>query len=73
MRLWRAISVLALTIGATAVTPIARADNTVQKSIGEIERDVRDELRADFDDGAHMRDYKHVVIIYQENHSFDNL
>lgn len=77
MRLWGAISIVALSLGAVTISPMAhaedRAKDIVEDILAQIQKDVRDELRKDFDDGAHARDYKHIVIIYQENHSFDNL
>src|SRR5215470_2422470 len=72
MRLWGAIPILASVAGALTLSSAARADSLAGKIVGEIKQDIKDELK-DRDDGEHARDYKHFVIIYQENHSFDNL
>src|SRR5215470_12525284 len=72
MRLWGAIPILASVAGALTLSSAARADSLAGKIVGEIKQDIKDELK-DRDDGEHARDYKHIVIIYQENHSFDNL
>ncbi|MCA6123852.1 alkaline phosphatase family protein [Bradyrhizobium sp. WSM 1704] len=76
MRLWGAIPALAIVAGAAAVSPSANAENIVDKIIDQFKNEVKDELNelkhGDRDhDGA--KHYKHIVIIYQENHSFDNL
>jgi acid phosphatase len=79
MRLWGAISIFALAAGALAASPIAKAQN------GKVLEQLRDDFKEglqdrdrdhddrDHDDGGRLRDYKHIVVIYQENHSFDNL
>src|SRR5215831_8564013 len=72
MRLWGAIPILASVAGALTVSSAARAESLAGKIVGEIKQEIKDELK-DRDDGEHARDYKHIVIIYQENHSFDNL
>src|SRR5262249_14534186 len=76
MRLWGAIPALAIVAGAVA-SPSANAENLVGKIIDHFKNEVRDELRdlkhGDHGDHDGMKDYKHIVVIYQENHSFDNL
>jgi len=78
MRLWGAISIFALAAGALTASPIAKAQN------GKILEQLRDDFKGgsqdrdrdhdrDHDDGERLKDYKHIVVIYQENHSFDNL
>src|SRR4029077_16676319 len=74
MRLWGAFSIFALTAGALAASPIAKAQN------GKVLEQLRDDFKGglqdrdrDHDDGGRLKDYKHIVVIYQENHSFDNL
>ncbi|TAI64264.1 alkaline phosphatase family protein [Bradyrhizobium sp. Leo170] len=81
MRLWGAIPALTLAVGAIAVAPVAKAENLVDKIVDQFKHNNGDDFRHhdhDHDHGHHDRDdllkaYKHVVIIYQENHSFDNL
>src|SRR5262245_43345162 len=77
MRLWGAIPALAIVAGAVAAAPVANAENLVEKIVDEFKNEVRDEFRHhDHDhDRNHdgFKDYKHVVVNYQENHSFDNL
>src|SRR5689334_5212903 len=57
MRIRGATSVLAAILGAATVSPLAKADNDDHRLIHR----------------QHLRDFKHIVVIYQENHSFDNL
>src|SRR5215475_13440495 len=70
MRLRSAVSVLALAVGLASVPTFAGAEN-----FGEFRFKLA-ELFNEFRHGHHeerLRDYKHIVVIYQENHSFDNL
>jgi acid phosphatase len=76
MRLWGALPFFALAVGAVAVSPVARAENLVEKILDELKQDIKEELKEKDhgrDDGERLKDYKHIVVIYQENHSFDNL
>jgi len=76
MRLWGAIPVFALAIGATALPPAAKAGDRIEKILDELrdlKHDIRDELRDRGRDHDGLKDYEHIVVIYQENHSFDNL
>src|SRR5437660_12715801 len=57
MRIRGATSVLAAILGAAAVSPLAKADNDDHRLIHR----------------QQLRDFKHIVVIYHENHSFDNL
>jgi phospholipase C len=72
MRLWGAIPILATVAGALTVSSAARAESLADKIVAETKQEIKDEQK-DRDDGEHARDYRHIVIIYQENHSFDNL
>ncbi|MCP1975195.1 alkaline phosphatase family protein [Bradyrhizobium elkanii] len=74
MRPWGAIPALAVVAGAVAISPVANAENLVEKIVDEFKHEIRDELR-DLRDRGHegVHQYKHIVVIYQENHSFDNL
>jgi acid phosphatase len=72
MRLWGAIPILATVAGALTVSSAARAESLADKIVAETKQEIKDEQK-DRDDGEHVRDYRHIVIIYQENHSFDNL
>ena len=74
MRLWGAIPALAVVAGAVAISPAANAENLVEKIVDEFKHEVSDELRELRDRGHEgVHQYKHIVVIYQENHSFDNL
>jgi phospholipase C len=72
MWLWGAIPILATVAGALTVSSAARAESLADKIVAETKQEIKDEQK-DRDDGEHVRDYRHIVIIYQENHSFDNL
>src|SRR5215813_14202131 len=72
MRLWGAIPVIASVAGALTISSVACAESAADKVIDQIKQDAKDRQN-DRDEGDHARDYKHFVIIYQENHSFDNL
>ena len=58
MRIRAAASILATILSATALSPLANADNSNDHRLRHRE---------------HLKDFKHIVVIYQENHSFDNL
>ena len=58
MRIRAAASILAVILGATTVAPFASADNSDDHRLRHRE---------------HLKNFKHIVVIYQENHSFDNL
>ena len=75
MRPWGAISIFALTAAALAASPIAKAQSgIVLEQLRDDFKEFLQELKdRDHDDGERLRDYKHIVVIYQENHSFDNL
>jgi len=45
-------------VGAAAVSPLANADNSDDHRLRHRQQ---------------LKDFKHIVVIYQENHSFDNL
>src|SRR4029077_2322676 len=72
MRL-RGVSILALCVGMATMSSAARAegpDFNFNSFINHLEHELRDE----FEQHRHGLDaYRHIVVIYQENHSFDNL
>jgi len=72
MRLWGAIPVIASVAAVLTVSPLAHAESAADKIIDQIKQDAKDRQN-DRDEGDRVRDYKHIVVIYQENHSFDNL
>src|SRR5215470_9287639 len=72
MRLWGAIPVIASVAAVLTVSPLAHAESAADKIIDQIKQDAKDKQN-DRDEGDRVRDYKHIVVIYQENHSFDNL
>ena len=45
MRLWGAIPALAVVAGAVAISPVANAENLVEKIVDEFKHEIRDELR----------------------------
>jgi len=71
MRFRGTVSLVALAVGLAMTPSVAGADN-----FGDFRFKLA-ELLNEFRHGNHdedrLRDYKHIVVIYQENHSFDNL
>src|SRR5262249_51189505 len=64
------VSMLAIAVGLAA-TSLAHADD--YKDFGrDLLRHIEDEFRHERD-RDNLDSYKHIVVIYQENHSFDNL
>ena len=55
MRLWGAIPALAIVAGAVAISPVANAENLVEKIVDEFKHEVRDELRDLRDRGHGLR------------------
>jgi acid phosphatase len=76
MRFRGSASILALAVGLASMSSFASAESSgkllkfAENEFGRDNDRDRDHDR-DHEDGVHQ--YKHVVVIYQENHSFDNL
>ena len=79
MRL-RGVSILALCVGMATMSSVARAEgpefnfNSLFKILEHEIKELEHEIKEDLEKHRHGLDaYKHIVVIYQENHSFDNL
>jgi phospholipase C len=73
MRLWGALPIFATVAGVAIASSPVNAESLAERLFAEIRHDIKDEFRFHHDDGDRLKDYKHIVVIYQENHSFDNL
>jgi acid phosphatase len=74
MRFWGAIPIFASVAGAITLSPIANADSLTEQLFNGLKKELREELdKFGHNDKDRLKDYKHIVVIYQENHSFDNL
>src|ERR1700730_18338734 len=75
MRFRGGVSILAVAVGLAAAASLVRAedsDDVRRNTPGQSQPDDHGSRRDD-DERDGLRAYKHIVVIYQENHSFDNL
>ncbi|MDB5519014.1 MAG: Phosphoesterase, partial [Tardiphaga sp.] len=65
MRLWGALPILATVAGVAIASSPVNAESLAERLFAEIRHDINDEFRFHHDDGDRLKDYKHIVVIYQ--------